>query len=211
MSQSQGPVRKRLTRRESKQRTRELLLEAAAAVFGREGFEGASVEEVAEEAGFSKGAVYSNFGGKDDLFLALLDRRIGGGVGPRWEEVFEEGKPLAERLERADGLLSSGSEDERPWTMLELEFFLYAMREESARAKLAERYEDIRGAITHTLQRHFEEMGTDPPMPEEHLSWALLAMATGMEIQGRVASGSAPEELWKNVLARLLSSGSNNG
>src|SRR5258708_12401897 len=68
--------RVRLTRAESRRRTRVHLLEAAAEVFARRGFHGASVEEVAEVAGYTKGAVYSNFTSKDDLFLAVLEGRI---------------------------------------------------------------------------------------------------------------------------------------
>jgi AcrR family transcriptional regulator len=63
--------RRRLTRAEAKARTRQLLLEAAASVFASKGFAGASVEEIAEAAGFSIGAVYSNFGSKEELFLEL--------------------------------------------------------------------------------------------------------------------------------------------
>ena len=65
---SRPPKRKRLGRAEKKAATRAALLEAAARVFGRGGFYGASVEEIAEEAGFSRGAVYSNFESKEDLF-----------------------------------------------------------------------------------------------------------------------------------------------
>ena len=65
------PRRRRLTRAEAKNRTRQLLLDAAAQVFARKGFAGASVEEIAEAAGYSIGAVYSNFGSKEQLFLEL--------------------------------------------------------------------------------------------------------------------------------------------
>src|SRR5712691_9354782 len=68
--------RVRLTRAESRRRTRVHLLEAAVEVFARRGFHGASVEEVAEVAGYTKGAVYSNFTSKDELFLAVLEGRM---------------------------------------------------------------------------------------------------------------------------------------
>jgi hypothetical protein len=64
------------SRAEKKAETRQRLLDAAGRVFARRSFHGASVDEIAEEAGFSKGAVYSNFASKEDLFLALLERRI---------------------------------------------------------------------------------------------------------------------------------------
>src|SRR6516225_1304116 len=64
----------RLTREQSREATRERLLQAARIVFARAGYHGASVEEIASQAGFSTGALYSNFEGKVDLFLALMER-----------------------------------------------------------------------------------------------------------------------------------------
>src|ERR1700685_2397077 len=66
----------RMTREQSKAHTRTRLLDAARSVFARGGFHGASVEEIASEAGVSTGALYSNFDGKEDLFLALMEREI---------------------------------------------------------------------------------------------------------------------------------------
>lgn len=191
-----------MTRGESKERTRGMLLDAAGEVFGRRGFNGASVEEVAEEAGFSKGAVYSNFGGKEDLFLALLDRRISRGA-PEWKRIFGGGTPLEGRVGEVEGVLLGGEED-RAWTMLEMEFFLYAMRNEDARLKLAGRYRGIRAGISEAVGRHFEEAGAEPPMPVEELSWALLGMATGLDIQAYVDSEAVPEGLRATALGPLL-------
>src|ERR1700744_948595 len=66
----------RLTREQSKANTRERLLAAARSAFASSGFNGASVEEIASRAGFSTGALYSNFDGKEDLFLVLMEREI---------------------------------------------------------------------------------------------------------------------------------------
>jgi len=72
-----GTRRGRLTREQSRALTRERLLASAALVFTREGYGGASVERIAEEAGYSKGALYSNFASKEDLFLELVDYHAG--------------------------------------------------------------------------------------------------------------------------------------
>ena len=194
--------KKRLTRTESKKRTRGLLLDAAEVVFARRGFNGASVEEVAEEAGFSKGAVYSNFGGKDDLFLALLDRRVELST-PEWGRVFGGQTPPEERAEEVEGVLREGFKD-RAWTTLELEFLLYALREEAAREKLAERYREIREGIEGSVGKHFEELGASPPMPLGELSWALLGMATGLNVQVHLDPDAEPEGLSATALRPLL-------
>ena len=65
-----------MTREQSRANTRERLLASARRAFARNGFHGASVEEIASDAGFSTGALYSNFEGKEDLFLVLMEREI---------------------------------------------------------------------------------------------------------------------------------------
>lgn len=70
----------RLTREQSQALTREKLLLSASEVVARDGYDGASVERIAEEAGFSKGAFYSNFSSKEDILLELLERHAGNDV-----------------------------------------------------------------------------------------------------------------------------------
>src|ERR1700729_4631540 len=83
--------RKRLTRGESRVRTRELLLDSALRIFRRDGFHQASIDEIAEEAGFSRGAVYSSFANKEQLFLALHDREAQQRVQLIAERLLEDG------------------------------------------------------------------------------------------------------------------------
>lgn len=71
---------RRLSRAEARAQTRERLLDAAAEVFARKGYGAASVELIAESAGFSVGAVYSNFSGKEQLFSELMSQRAAGRV-----------------------------------------------------------------------------------------------------------------------------------
>src|SRR5947208_15460571 len=66
----------KLTPERRRQMTREALVAAAAEVFAKKGFYGASLEEIAEAAGFTRGAIYSNFGSKDELLLAVLDHYL---------------------------------------------------------------------------------------------------------------------------------------
>src|SRR6202023_589951 len=86
----------RMTREQSKANTRERLLGAARRAFASSGFHGASVEEIASRAGFSTGALYSNFDGKEDLFLVLMEREIDEHAREISEAVRERGS-VAER------------------------------------------------------------------------------------------------------------------
>src|SRR6266511_4083373 len=74
---------RRLTRKEKQAHTRSCLMKSAAKVFTRRGLQQASIDEVAEEAGFTKGAFYANFASKEELFLAMLDERF----AQRLEEI----------------------------------------------------------------------------------------------------------------------------
>src|ERR1700716_2741910 len=89
----------RMTREQRKANPRERLLAAARSVFARSGFHGASVEEIASKAGFSTGALYSNFDGKEDLFLVLMEREI----DEHAREISEAVRARASVAERATG------------------------------------------------------------------------------------------------------------
>jgi len=87
-------ARKRLTREESKEVTRVRLIEAAEKLFVRKGFDDAFVEEISETAGYSRGAFYSNFDNKEQVFLAVIDRRR-----PKvLEEILQQASESAERI-----------------------------------------------------------------------------------------------------------------
>ncbi len=89
----------RITREQGRANTRERLLVAARSVFARSGFHGASVEQIAAEAGFSTGALYSNFDGKEDLFLVLMEREI----DEHAREIAEAVRARSSMSERAAG------------------------------------------------------------------------------------------------------------
>ncbi|HEX7610674.1 MAG TPA: helix-turn-helix domain-containing protein, partial [Solirubrobacteraceae bacterium] len=101
----------RMTREQSRALTRERLLSAARGVFARRGFHGASVEEIASEAGFSTGALYSNFDGKEDLFLVLMER-----------EIEEHAREIAEAVGARDSMAEKATGGARQWmTMIDRE------------------------------------------------------------------------------------------
>src|SRR5262245_6305296 len=129
-----------LTPERRREQTRRHLLEAAARVFTERGYHGATMDQVAAAAGFTKGAVYSNFKNKEDLFLALLDERTA-------QEFEAVEKAMVERIDvpadeptgRDVELTTDLIFGDRDFHLLSLEFSLYAARNEEARKKLAER------------------------------------------------------------------------
>ena len=200
-------TRKRLSREESRQQTRERLLEAAAIVFSRQGFDATSVDQVAEEAGFSKGAVYSNFASKEELFMVLLDRHLETelqSVAAQFERRESDGKNAGNVQQHSFAQLL---EERRAWNILTLEFLLYAIRHPSAQQLLAERYRVARNQLTNLLQSIEASKGKAPDdVPAEYLSWALLALGSGLMLQAYLEPGALPEGLYSAVVGRLLGS-----
>src|SRR5258708_17382901 len=155
---------------------RQHLLDAAAIVFTRNGFHGSTLDEVAATAGFTKGAVYSNFKSKDDLFAALLDDRIERQFAVA-SEVLEAGShDVTEQLPRIRELLHSNAffwDDS--WTTLYLEFVLYSRRNPEAAAKLAASAGRTRELVTAMVGHEYAAAGTQPKYPTEHLAEISLA------------------------------------
>jgi AcrR family transcriptional regulator len=148
------PVRQRRpTRDERKQQTRADLLATARSVFEERGFHAASLDEIAEAAGYSKGAIYSNFEGKDELFLAVLtehlDRRVRALVDVGLDQdTFEQGIRAVARSGVEVGLR------EPAWTPLLVEFWTHASRRDGLRAAvlaLHERQLDGLAALVEEL------------------------------------------------------------
>ena len=196
--------RKRLTRQESRLQTRERLLEAAAEVFSRQGFDAASVEEVAEEAGFSKGAVYSNFASKEELFLALLDRHLAAELHNMASQVTPGGShgPAEEASPR--GSFAAQLEEKRTLNVLTLEFILYALRHPWAQQQLAERYRIARKELSERLRKRYQAGGSPPEFPIEYLPWALLALGSGLALQAYLEPGALPSDLYATIVGQLL-------
>ena len=147
----------RLTRDERKAQTRADLLAAARRVFLRRGFHGASLDEIAEEAGYTKGAVYSNFADKDALFLALLDERYEGRVAA-YSEMMLEVDSLDEAFRRVSWFMVMADQDEPDWLPTLAQFVAHASQHEElmrAYARSRERFLDAIAGIIDTLVERY--------------------------------------------------------
>src|ERR1035441_1103937 len=128
-----------LTAGRRRQQTRDYLLEAAARVFAEHGYHGASLDQVAAVAGFTKGAVYSNFKNKDDLFLALIEAAYSREMTALKETLEHSDVPPEARLGDFVGLIRDELEQVPDnWGALSLEFTVYALRNPVARERLSE-------------------------------------------------------------------------
>jgi AcrR family transcriptional regulator len=208
-----GPTEGGRQRRVKREDVRRRLLNAAYGVFAERGFEGASLERVAEAAGFSKGAVYSNFSSKDELFFELVAARI--------DERLEAVRAATERqvagpmageggaagsVARAAGrALREIGEADPEWQLLFLEFWLRCARSEELRTKLAERRRVMRGRIADLVEAEAKAAGARIGRAEAmDLATTALALSNGFGIEGIIDAKAVPPSLLGEVLSRVV-------
>ena len=169
----------RLTRAESQARTRARLLEIARPMFLRDGYAATSLDKVADAAGYTRGAVYSNFRNKDELCLAVLDEiraeRAGDIV------AILQARTPQERIERFEAWAENVIGDPS-WTRLELEFGVQASADDALREDLAARITGLTELIGAGVRTLAETDGAQLTMPAEEIGVALLSLGVGLGV-----------------------------
>ncbi len=197
-----GPVErpKRLTRDARRAQTRDRLLDAAADVFNRLGYHGASLEAVAEAAGFTKGAVYSNFASKSELFVALAERR-GVSSGPG-EAVLA--MRVGDLVDGMGEMLRAQAARDEAWDVLTIEVWLAAMRDPVLRAIVANGYREMRADLGPLIKRKLTAEGIDTPFTGEELGSLVSAIGSGLILQYYLEPDAVDPALLSRALRRLL-------
>ena len=194
----------RLTRADQRARTRARLIAAAEQVFIRQGFHAASVEEVAEEAGFSKGAVYSNFESKDELFLSVLEGRLDSRA-LAIEVGIDPNKPVSQQAtEAGDGFFEVFLRDPG-WSLLLMEYAAHAARHEDLRHRFAQRNQRMRTRITELIAYHLGAMGVTSPVPVDQLATILFSLGNGIIMEKLTDPDAIADETFGNALGLLFS------
>jgi AcrR family transcriptional regulator len=196
----------RLTRSERQTQTREQLVQAATEVFARRGYHAAKVEEIAERAGFSHGAVYSNFSGKEELFLAVFERYM----TERIEEVSRatahapEGSFSEQARAGADQWMQRFNND-RATFLLHLEFMVHAARDPQLGALLRERMAALRIEIERRLVARGEQTDTRLPLPASDLALIVRALGIGLAVEAlHQPEQEVDTQLYGNFVALLV-------
>lgn len=198
---------RRLTRAEQQAQTRARLVDAAAKVFARRGYQAASVEEIAEEAGYSHGAVYSNFEGKADLFLAVFEDYMAERVRELAETqvVLPEDAPLEVRARAlADQWMDRLARD-RDSVVLHMEFIAYADRDPELARRFGSRSMAMREAVARYIAHYQQEAGMELAMPVGDLALVLRALGIGLAIESLVSPEAVRHDLYGDFVELLVS------
>jgi AcrR family transcriptional regulator len=189
----------RLTRKEKQAHTRQCLMKSAAEVFARRGLQQASIDEVTEDAGFTKGAFYANFKSKEELFLAMLDERFTQRIEDIERVIADEGSTV-EKARRGGDVFAERMRADQEWERLFLEFASYAARDEDFREELVTRYRAMRTRIAAALAAHGEDEGKEKALPSEQVALMLCVMANGFALEKVLEGDDAPDELYGTML-----------
>ena len=189
----------RAQRRES----RDELLTAALRVFAQRGYRQAGVDEIAAAAGYSKGALYWHFAGKEELLGALLDERID---APMREmvDLLESAPADRDMSLEASREFARRLGDERDAVLLEREYWTLAIRDPALRARYAERQTQLRGALARALEARARHLGTPVlPMPAEDVARIVMGVIGGLAVDALVEPGSVSPDLLGEALALI--------
>jgi AcrR family transcriptional regulator len=193
----------RLSRAERREQTRQELISAAEACFVSQGFHASSVDQVAERAGYTKGAVYSNFAAKEDLFFAVYERRV--------EQVLTEVAPGLRQLgaERAFDELATGAMHRRDpddgWRAVFFEFWAHVVRHPELRERFAAIHARFLEPLADAVQQLAEDRGLTLPsdVTASQVAAAWNAMEVGLNLE-RLTQPQTVDRALARRMGRLL-------
>jgi AcrR family transcriptional regulator len=194
---------KRMTRAEKQATTRAALLNAAAEAFTRVGYEAATVDGITEAAGFSRGAFYSNFESKDELFLTLIESRIDSSLH-KIADAFQQGGTATERIRSGGQFLDSLVTKDRQWCLLYMEFWARAVRDPKLRRRFAQQYEVWRTGVAQIIETQSAELGVTLDASSPELASALIALFEGHVLQRLIDPKTFDEGFFTRVLLRFF-------
>ncbi len=185
---------------------RERILRAAREVFGEHGFHGATIEEIADQAGLSNGAIYYNFASKGELFLALLEERTEERIEhmrASFAEASDVGSLRAALAAEARDATRS-VKDSREWRLLVLEFIAYAARTPELAPKLQAHERRFKAALSELITQRLSLGEAGPAEVVDGLALVVTTLSYGVAVAELSDPGAVPEGLLGELLALLL-------
>lgn len=182
--------------------TRRRLLESAARVFARKGYQAATVLDIVTEAGVSTGALYNHFAGKREVYLAVFDERFID-WSASYRAAVDPSVDTDDAIRKAAAHYETLLHDRPVDAQLLIEFWSAAMHDESLRSAFIERHRRIRDAMAELINRMQTRLGITVAVPAESLGAIVTALADGLAMQRLIEPGS-PETASDDLLLTAL-------
>jgi AcrR family transcriptional regulator len=180
---------------------RDEILSAALRLFARRGYGAASMDAIAAEAGYSKGALYWHFSGKEELLLTLIEERIDKPLRERFS-VLASAPPERDMAVEATQAFGQQLDEEREALLLEREYWSHAIRDPELRARYAERQTELRHDLAAALEARMRHLGTpDLMMDAEDVARLVMSVISGLAVDELIEPGSVRPELLGEALA----------
>jgi AcrR family transcriptional regulator len=190
----------RWTRERRLQHTRNLLLDAAEEVVAQKGFGAAALEDIADAAGYTRGAIYSRFRTKEELFLAVMERQLQRflqGFTDIVESFNSLGDLDVDKLAARWRDLAVGDPDR---AALGYEFTLFLMRNPDARARVAQQRQETARSLADYITAHINDIGGRLRVPPETLAKVLIATNEGIALASKIDG----EDLYRPYLQMVM-------
>lgn len=193
----------RMTPSRRREQTRLALLDAGASTFAARGYHGASLDDVAEVAGFTKGAIYDHFGSKEDFFFAVVEHRAGIRLQRFAEALDRPDATVQGMIDRTTTLLVELLQPDRSSTLLDAEAWLLAQRDEDARQRLAAQQRRMVERVTALILQAVEATGATLHLaPDDHAK-LLIAATAGISRFALTDPDAGAERLFPQLLEIL--------
>ena len=191
-------------RRPRREDVRRGLLEAAARVFARRGIDGASVDDVAAEAGYTKGAVYSNYGSKKALIDAVVGDRSSSILEFGFDAAASEPGSISEKGRALGDWLDDSRPDQHDWLLLYLELWQRAVRDETMADEFRLHHGGNLDQISSVVQAQLDESGASVEFTPRELAVVISALTTGMAMEAMISPDDVPPGLLGRVMSRIV-------
>ncbi len=184
--------------------TRARLIQSAEKVFARDGFEAAKLEEIAADAGYTRGALYANFDDKEDLFCALLEKEISARIAAL-EREMEKARDLEAKLRAMREFFLTKTLDRR-WSLLSLEFKLFAVRHPEVKQRLAALNRRFVGPRVGFLDEVMKAMGRELPASAHATGVSLAALGNFLTLEHMLDPTLMSEGDVRRIMANFFDS-----
>jgi AcrR family transcriptional regulator len=191
-------------RQERAEMTRARLIQSAEKVFARDGFEAAKLEEIAADAGYTRGAVYANFESKEDLFFALLEREISARIALLEKEMDKAREPEAKLKGMRDFFLNKTLD--RRWSLLSLEFKLFAVRHPEVKRRLAAMHRRFVEPRVGFLEEVMSALGRELPASAYAMGVSLAALGNSLTLEHMLDPSLMDEKDVRPIMANFFDS-----
>ena len=171
--------------------TRARFIQSAEKIFARDGFEAAKLEEIATDAGYTRGAFYANFESKEDLFFALLEKEISHRIAALEKEMAKFRDPEAKLKAMREFFLSKTLD--RRWSLLAMEFKLFAVRHPEVKQRLAAMHRRFVGPRVGMLEEVMKALGRELPVPAFAIGVSLATLGNSLMVEHMLDPALMPQ------------------